>query len=349
MKHPIDFVILWVDSGDPVWAGKKKEYMRQHSRRDSGNSGTNMPYGTLDDRGTRYEDRGTLKYLFRGIAAFAPWVRKIFLVTDHQCPKWLDTSSDKVELVFHEDFMDPDCLPSFNSDAIEVNLHRIRGLSERFVYFNDDMFLLRPVRPEDFFIGRKPVDMLALQPVIANPKNPVMSKIFMNNALAVSRHFQKRDTMKRMPLSYCHIGYPLMYFGYNALEALFPQYTGFYTIHNPSPLLKSTLAEVWKEEGEVLKKTSRSHIRSEDDVNQYLFREWQKQTGKFVPKNILRDFGYFELSDDNTKLGNTIVRQKKKMICVNDPDRADFDAAKIRRELAEYFSAVFPEKCEFEK
>ena len=65
-------------------------------------------------------------------------------------PKWLNTAHEKIQIVKHEDFMAPAYLPTFNINSIELNLHRIKGLSEHFVFFNDDMFLIDFVRPEDF-------------------------------------------------------------------------------------------------------------------------------------------------------------------------------------------------------
>lgn len=335
--EPIDFVITWVDGNDPAWKEKKRAALEEEGLGSS-----------EDGREERYRDWGTLRCLFRSIAAFAPWVHKVFLVTDGQCPAWLDLSCKKIQLVRHSDFMKPRDLPTFNSNAIEVNLHRIPGLSEHFVYFNDDMLLGRPVRPEDFFAGGLPADMLALQPVIANPKNPVMSRILLNDSLVISRHFAKWETMREHPDAYFHPGYPPFYLAYNVLERVFPQYTGFYTVHGPSPLLKGTFRELWQLEGDVLSRTSSHRFRNGEDVTQYLFREWQKQKGEFVPKNILKDSGYFELSDDNRMLGKALIGRKKKFVCINDPSEASLDVPEVRRQLHRLLYAAFPDKCFFE-
>ena len=97
------------------------------------------------------------------------------------------------------------------------------------------MLILKKLNEEDFFVGGKPKDMLALQPVVANPYNPVMSNILLNDSIVISRHFDKRPNIKKNISKYFHIGYPLMYFVYNMLELVFPLYTGFYTVHGPSP------------------------------------------------------------------------------------------------------------------
>lgn len=95
-----------------------------------------------------------LQYWFRGVEKFAPWVNRIYFVTWGHIPSWLNLSHPKLKVVRHEEFIPTDYLPTFSSHPIELNLHRIKGLSERFVYFNDDTFLIRPVLQEDFFQKR---------------------------------------------------------------------------------------------------------------------------------------------------------------------------------------------------
>ena len=149
--EPIDFVYLWVDGRDPVHREKRRCWAEQMG----------VPLVEALDPG-RYEDNEELRYSLRSVELFAPWVRKIFLVTDNQTPSWLDMSNPKISLVNHEAiFPHEDHLPSFSSCAIETHIDRIPGLSERFVYFNDDYFLGRPVRPSDFFdaVGRPRVSL----------------------------------------------------------------------------------------------------------------------------------------------------------------------------------------------
>ena len=153
-NNPIDFVIAWVDGSDTEW---QKEKARFETGSTSG-----------DRREIRFRDWDNLRYWFRAVEMYAPWVNRIHFVTWGHFPKWLNTEHPKLHIVKHEDFIPSEFLPTFNSHTIEWNFHRILGLSERFVYFNDDMFLLNQIRPENFFIGEKPVDMLALQPDVAN-------------------------------------------------------------------------------------------------------------------------------------------------------------------------------------
>ncbi|MBQ5399550.1 MAG: Stealth CR1 domain-containing protein [Ruminococcus sp.] len=329
----IDFVLLWVDGSDPEWQKIKSEY--SHTSND-------------DDRPQRYRDLGFLRYWFRGVELFAPWVGNIYFVTWGHLPEWLNTDHPKLRIVNHADYMPAEYLPTFSSHPLELNLFRIKGLSEQFVYFNDDVFLINHTKPEDFFKDGKPVDMLALQPDVANPIFPVMSYIHINNALLISRHFDKRTQMKRFKSKFFHIGYPVEHFGYNLIETVFPRYTGFYTVHGPSPLLKSTCETIWSKEKELLDEVSRHKFRSSGDVSQFIFREWQKQSGEFVPANLHRKFRYFEVGRNMEKALHIIRKQKRRMICLNDPDKEiDFEADK--ETLSKALAEIMPEPSSFEK
>jgi len=137
---PIDFVFTWVDGSDPAWAAKKDFYMEKEP-----------PTTKEGISPCRFRNHNELKYALRSINDFAPFVRYIFIVTDDQKPSWLKNHS-KVRLVSHKEiFLEKKDLPSFNSSAIESHVHRIAGLSEKYVYCNDDFFLGRRVSPADFF------------------------------------------------------------------------------------------------------------------------------------------------------------------------------------------------------
>ena len=260
-KQIIDFVITWVDGSDPLWFRQK-----QNAKKKQGVS------VDIDDRIERYRDWEILKYLFRSIENFAPWVNNVYFVTCGHLPAWLNTECPKLQIVSHKDFIPEKYLPTFNSHSIEWNFHRIKNLSEHFVYFNDDMFLLHPIKPTDFFENGKPVDMLALQPDVANVEDTIMPYIYLNNTMLLAKYFDKRE-------------YPPMYFGYNLLEMAFPRFTGFYTVHGPSPLKKETYRFFWEKEEELLDGVCSHPFRHKDDVSQYVLREYQKLSGDFVPRN----------------------------------------------------------------
>lgn len=330
-KEQIDFVITWVDGSDPEWLAQRAEYSPVSS----------------DNREQRYRDWGFLKYWFRGVERFAPWVSKVHLVTYGHYPDWLNTENPKLRIVKHSDFMPEKYLPTFNSNPLELNFFRINDLTEKFVYFNDDILLLNSVSPEDFFAEGKPVDMLALQPVVANPENPVMSHILLNDSLVICKYFDKRTQMKKLKGKFFKIGYPFMYYAYNLLEKAFPLYTGFYTVHGPSPLLKSSYKELWDKEGDLFDEVSSHKFRENGDITQYIFREWEKQKGNFIPVNLHKKFQYLDIGDNTEKLCDFIEKQKKKTVCLNDTNgRIDFE--KTKTAVLASLDKILPKKSTFE-
>ena len=140
----IDVVYTWVDDGDPGWRREKDHWAAKYNRP------TSTEARALHRE--RFRNRDELRYSLRSLEMFAPWVRRIFIVTADQTPSWLNTDHPKIRMVSHRDiYRDPDALPTFNSSGIETQLHHIEGLSEHFVYFNDDMFLGQRARRDDFF------------------------------------------------------------------------------------------------------------------------------------------------------------------------------------------------------
>ena len=334
--NEIDIVVAWVDGADPAWQEEKRKRMIEQGMAVQ-----------VDDREERYRDWELMRYWFRGIEKFAPWVRKVHFVTYGHLPDWLDTGHPKLHIVNHEDFIPEKYLPTFNSHVIEWNFHRIKGLADKFIYFNDDTFLMRTVRPEDFFQKGKPVDMLALQPDVANADDTTMPYIYLNNAMVLAKYFDKRENMKKQPGAYFHIGYPPMYFFYNMLETMFPRFTGFYTVHGPSPLKKETYRRLWNLEPELLDQVCSHPFRHKEDVSQYVLREYQKLKGDFIPANVSKYCSYFDLKETNKELAMTIVKQKSPIVCINDSN-VKIPYQKVKKELNEAFEKVLPDKSAFE-
>ena len=136
--HRIDVVYTWVDGSDPEWQASLIDQLEQ----------AGLP-PVISKR--RFRSRDELRYSLRSLYSFAPWINHIYIVTCGQRPKWLK-DNPKISFVHHKDiFLNPSHLPTFNSMAIECHLHRIPGLQERFLYFNDDVFLGKESLPDDFF------------------------------------------------------------------------------------------------------------------------------------------------------------------------------------------------------
>lgn len=141
----IDVVYTWVNGQDANWENKKNIWLQKR------NPLTSLPISSVTGD-IRYKNINELKYSIRSIDKYMPWVRNIYIVVDdEQKPDFLDFSRDNLYLIKHSDiFSDKNHLPTFNSHAIESNLHRIEGLSKYFIYFNDDMLIGKPVYKWDF-------------------------------------------------------------------------------------------------------------------------------------------------------------------------------------------------------
>lgn len=336
-KEELDFVITWVNGNDPAWLKEREKILQLFGQTKQ-----------MDDRKERYRDWDNLQYWFRGVEQFAPWVRKVHFITWGHIPEWLNTAHPKLHIVRHDEFIPKEFLPTFNSHTIEWNFHRIKDLSENFVYFNDDMLLLNKVKKTDFFQNGKPVDMLALQPDVANIDNEIMPYIYLNNTMLLAKYFNKRMNIKKQPGAYFHIGYPPMYFFYNMLELAFPRFTGFYTVHGPSPLKKHTYETLWQLESELLETVCRHTFRHKDDISQYVLREYQKLQGEFVPRNVRRLCSYYDIANENKKLIHAITEGRCPIICINDSNhKIDFEKAKT--EINSALQQRLSKKSLFEK
>lgn len=142
----IDAVITWVDGSKPDYQRKLKEYLTDNN--------------TLK---RQYFQANEINLCVASIVKYAPFIRKIFIVTDKQRPN-LDSikhlvTLDKVEIIDHEEIFrdNKDCLPTFNIRSIDALLFKIKKLSDKFIYFNDDMFLVKETSQEDWFINNKAV------------------------------------------------------------------------------------------------------------------------------------------------------------------------------------------------
>jgi hypothetical protein len=146
-RDEIDIVYTWVDGSSDEFKSNARYYADLYRRRFVSDELAFLP--------SRFDDNDCLRYSMRSVAAFAPWARNIFIVTNGQKPEWLDTSHPRIRLVTHRDiFPDPSVLPTFNSCGIETNLHRIPSLSRCFLYFNDDFLLGRASKLDEFFSRR---------------------------------------------------------------------------------------------------------------------------------------------------------------------------------------------------
>lgn len=327
----IDFVIAWVDGNDKAWQEEKSKYQTD--------------LYCEDDKEVRYRDWDNLQYWFRAVETYTPWVNKIFFVTWGHVPQWLNTAHPKLCIVKHEDYIPKEYLPTFNSHTIELNLHRIEGLSEQFVYFNDDMFVNAAMEPEDFFKGGLPRDILGLDS-IAFGKNS--AGMFNGNDVGIiNDHFNCRKCFRKNPEKWLNFRYGIKVPVRSMLLLRRTWFPGFFYQHLANNYLKSTFEKLWRLEPDILDKTCQCKFRNVTNVNQWLMKYWQLAEGNFCPRRKAIGRSY-PLKENADLAVEAILSGRDKLICLNDTlETVNFDGQK--KQILEAFQKKLPDKSSFEK
>ena len=249
METTTDFIYLWVDGNDPKWLEKK--------RRHGGDAISSIG---------RYVDNQELKYSLRSVEKHIPWIRKIFIVTDNQTPKFLDTKHSKIEIVDHTEIIPKEYLPSFNSSVIEHFIHNIPNLSEHFLFSNDDIFLNADVTSNFFFQDGLPIMRMLKDPIIRE-------KLFLKRLLNL-----KINTY-RLAIE-------------NAYKLFRKKYNIFYPVkehHNIHAFLKSdykiVMDEVFKKE---LKHMYANRFRHKSDIHRILVNYYAIKNKTGILKYVKR-------------------------------------------------------------
>ena len=293
----MDIVITYVNGNDPVW---KQDYEKT----------TNIPVMEK-----RFRDWGTLKYLLRGIETNMPFIRNVYLVVSHptQVPEWADT--ENLRIVLHKDIIPEEYLPTFNCNPIEMHLHRIEGLDEEYLYFNDDMYPVGKCAPEDFFCEGK-------------------AKIGMYTHLFASGMYKKicrnSDRLARQIL------------GMNSSPFFKrPQ-------HICSPMFRSLCDEVYAMANDEVRKTSAARVRNEENLNQYFFLDYQYYKGCLLSEKVSNKHISVAVTSVSG-LRKAILEPEGKMLCVNDVRLSEERYEELRGEMLSAFEQKFPQKSRFEK
>ncbi|WP_318506398.1 stealth conserved region 3 domain-containing protein [Photobacterium leiognathi] len=326
MSSEIDIVVTWLDSNDPIW---QKNFLKFKS--DDGD--TSLP---------RFRDWNNFKFWFRAIEKNMSWIRKIHVVTNGVYPSWLNVEHKKINIVSHIDYIPSEYLPTFNSRVIELNLDKLSGLSDKFILFNDDFFVLSETTENDFFVHNKPCDCA----VMNAHSGDGISNVIMNNLTLINQCFDKKNVIwDKFPLWFNYK------YGKGLLRNIclypWPRFTGFYEPHLPQPYLKSTLKDAWILFQDDLIRTSSSRFRLASDVNHFLFRYIQLAKNNFHPMPLNWLGKYFQISDDNYKdIIYEITNSNKKIIALNDGNIDKFEL--IKNEIYKAFEIKFPNKSMFE-
>ncbi|WP_055590108.1 stealth family protein [Streptacidiphilus griseoplanus] len=311
IDFPIDVVYTWVDGSDPEWLRRRAQAAGEAYHAEAANA-------------ARYLSRDELKYSLRSLRMHAPWVRNIYLVTDDQVPHWLDTEVPGLRVVSHKEiFSDPSVLPTFNSHAIESQLHHIEGLAEHFLYFNDDMFLGREVIPQDFF-----------------------------HANGLTKFFQSPANVPQGDISEDDV--PVSVAGKNNRQLIESRFGTIITQkmkHVAYPLRRSVLQEIEEEFAERHRITMGNRFRSLDDLSiaSSLHHYYAFHTGRAVPGNIRYTYVDLALPDTPDRLGRLLAGRDRHAFCLNDTISTELDLEGQLALLGPFLEQYFPLPSRFEK
>lgn len=308
----IDFVYLWVDGSDPVWQEKRNALI-----------GKTEEKSAVNCEG-RYANNDELKYSLRALEMYAPWLRKIFIITDNQVPKWLDLSNPKIRIVDHTEILPSKSLPCFNSRIIEHFLWKIPGLAEHFLYGNDDMFINKQVTPYDFFTS----DGL---PIIRFNRRP-----FRKFTLLIKEKILKKP-LSNYVQAIKHTA--------ELVEKKYGIYYGGKTHHNIDSYLKSNcqhVNDVFKDEIEA---TLTNHVRNSNDVQRNVY-SYVPLAEKRAHLEYVTQKTSFRLHIQNESHYDKLKRYNPLLFCMND---SEYAKDKDRKRAADYLEKRFPNKSQFEK
>ena len=298
--RPIDIVVPMVFASDEVWLEKYKKVC--------------YDMGIAANIDERVRSWGIEKYFFRGIAKFMPWVNTIHLILDSetQIPDWLD--AEKIHIVYHKDIIPQEFLPTFNSQTIEVWLHKIEGLSEQFIYCNDDMIACSPLKATDFFKYGKPV---------------------------IHCDEKMHDDLSGIFRSFCRKTLDIVAkdYGVSFADGILLK-----DGHSYAPMLLSVLNEAVEKHSKEMY-DSCSVFRERKNLTQYMYTYMQWLSGKRIDGHHAHK--YFSLGSSEEKIRNAVSSGSAGVCCFNDSGTGDWQL--VGRIVREELEKIMPEKCKYEK
>ncbi|WP_206441891.1 stealth family protein [Streptomyces boncukensis] len=313
VTFPVDVVYTWVDGEDPQMRAKRARHQERGV--------AEILEKEISD--SRYTSHDELKYSLRSLAMYADFVRHIYIVTDGQKPHWLDDQAPGITVVDHRDIFPQGVLPVFNSHAIETRLHHIPGLSDHYLYFNDDVFVGRRVTPEHFFHGSG-LMRIPVSPLKVGVGKPHAEETATNSASKNVRQL---------------------------LFEMFGRMTTNNFMHTPLPQQRETLQALEELFPEDVRRTTASRFRSPQDIAMTapLLYQYALMTGHGVPGKY--SFRYVNISrpDAEKRLSDLRRNRRFDFFCLNDVDVPPEEREEVGVRMNEFLEDYFPFASPFEK
>jgi glycosyltransferase involved in cell wall biosynthesis len=314
VDFPVDIVYTWVDGNDPEW----------QARRDRLWAELDHPPVAAAGAAARFRERDELRYSLRSVDMFAPWVRHVFIVTAGQRPSWLDDTHPQITVVDHRDvFGDRGTLPTFNSHAIESQLHRIDGLAEHFLYFNDDVFIGRPQAKTTFFHANGAAKFFVSPTRI--PFGPVLDTDDLNISAAKNNR--------------------------RLLEDRFDRTLTHGLLHAPHAMRRSVAAAIDDEFADAVAATAQSQLRAHGDhsIASSLHHYYGFLTGQSMPGTLR--VAYINTGDPaaHPSLSRILGNREYDVFCLNDTHHGALSDSDQRLIVAAFLESYLPVASRFER
>jgi len=366
----VDVVYTWVNGSDPTFVNSLKH------------TDLGMKSNKDDTKAQRFADFNQLMYSLRSVEMYAPWIRKIWIVTNGQRVNWLSTNKTIVDIVSHDQiFSDKNHLPTFNSRSIESHLHQIPGISENFLYFNDDFTLTNPTSLDDFWTEEEGYKLKATSKM----KNDI---------------FKKKPCspwcLSKMSDGQCHQGCnilqclwdgndcdgvmpkggetdprPTYFKALDFVHTLFemklsPGATRYKLPHVPIMINTQIMSELQSAFEPFYEVTSRHRKRQKNDMQfEFSYTNWLLGAANStfplsdtnLYKHTRRGGGIFympywnDMKKNRLKFAEFKAKQETiKFICINDLlDHSKPQAAAAKKELMAFYDKLYPSKSQYEQ
>ncbi|MDN0046121.1 hypothetical protein QVN49_03750 [Megasphaera hexanoica] len=324
----IDIVYCWCDGKDPDFRKRKNYFLKKE----------NMPYDEDSVGELRFFDNEELRYSLRSLEMYAPWIHHVYIVTDRQVPKWLNTSYSKVSVIDHSQIMPCELIPVFEAAVIERYIINIPGLSEYFLYANDDMFFGMPVEPEFFF---------------TNTGNPIVY-------LKPYERFEKIVDEKDFQNKY-NAAPAWMRTNMNAWKLLHERYgqKEFYvSAHTIDGYKKSYFDDILKKYKKAFDQADKYRFRTDKGIGRDIFGLDMVYSGygvaevikkpNFWQKHIHKSKDYIwkcYCGSENAKTRKEILRFTPYVFCVNAEAHS---SEQQKKEMRDFYEMLFPNPSQFE-
>lgn len=318
MNGPIDIVISYVDVTNKEWQDLFIKTANEELTAGKNDLENRQAFGV-----ERFREWGGLKYWFRGVEKSCPWVHKIFLVLQNksQIPAWLNINNPKLRIVYHDEFMPKELLPSFNGLAIDLFYSNIKDLSNNFISADDDYYFLNSI-PQDWFF-KENIPCLFTRELDSKElkKTDTWSKICNNTTTVITDLYKPSKLYQDTHL----------------------------------PLVRSKKFEhnfLANNYNRIVSSINKSKFRTADNIYSWVYVHAMLQEKKYINKNIYSN----SISTSLVNLGNKqfidtyfLSGSFPQMCCLNDDELVtSTNYANLQRNFSILFSNLFPTKSSFE-